>query len=363
MKYIKLDNFDQDIACIALGVNKTGSKINATTDSEQKRISFYHEAMDLGVNTFDTAELYGGGYSEEILGKALLGRRSKAIICTKFNAQNSKSDKLQTSLENSLKRLKTDYIDFYIAHWPNPNVPIPELVYTLQQLQLQGKIKAFGISNAVSSEIRKFNSCCKGELFAVENEYNLIEREADEQILPFCSVNKCLFFAYSPLLAGKPITINKEIQLILEKYKCTIHQLYLAWVNRPGRPLISIIRTTNISHLQENIAAMQIALAPEDIETIESYFNVTKETVSLDKIVLDDRSYLNLQDAINNEKDLIPSPQLLSERLQHGLCLPPLKLYKQDGKYRIQDDQYINEVRKYWAHRINNETSIKAYIQ
>ena len=318
MKYIKLDNFDQDIACIALGVNKTGSKINATTDSEQKRISFYHEAMDLGVNTFDTAELYGGGYSEEILGKALLGRRSKAIICTKFNAQNSKSDKLQTSLENSLKRLKTDYIDFYIAHWPNPNVPIPELVYTLQQLQLQGKIKAFGISNAVSSEIRKFNSCCKGELFAVENEYNLIEREADEQILPFCSVNKCLFFAYSPLLAGKPITINKEIQ---------------------------------------------IALAPEDIETIESYFNVTKETVSLDKIVLDDRSYLNLQDAINNEKDLIPSPQLLSERLQHGLCLPPLKLYKQDGKYRIQDDQYINEVRKYWAHRINNETSIKAYIQ
>ena len=116
MKYVPIPSINESVSCIALGVNKTGDKKYNNKETENSRIDFYHKAIDMGVNLFDTAELYGGGYSEEVLGKALAnGYRNQIMICTKYNAKNSNREKLTTSLENSLKRLDTEYVDFYLA--------------------------------------------------------------------------------------------------------------------------------------------------------------------------------------------------------------------------------------------------------
>jgi aryl-alcohol dehydrogenase-like predicted oxidoreductase len=360
MKYIKIPEIDQEVSRLALGVNKTGNKNSSSISEERKRIYFYHKAMSLGINLFDTAELYGGGYSEEILGKALADRRSSALICSKFNARNSKKNKLKKSLEYSLKRLGTDYIDFYVAHWPNPNVPIEDIVESLNEFKKEGKIRAFGLSNAVYGEVNEFRVKNNNNFFIVENEYNIVERSVEKKILPMCYDNNCLFMAYSPLVQGRRFSDNKEINELNKKYSCTTQQLMLYWTNR--KEIVSIVRTFNTEHLQDNVGTLNMKVDPADIKILENIFNTKKAIVDIADIEIDNRCYSNVSDAIENKKDLIPSPLLLSERIRSNYKLPPLRVTKVNDKYRILDDFYSAEIKKYWASKICNEDKIEVYI-
>tara|TARA_R110002012_G_scaffold315603_1_gene529586 strand:- start:23133 stop:24230 length:1098 start_codon:yes stop_codon:yes gene_type:complete len=360
MNLIRLDKLGENVSQLALGVNKTGTKENNNHDTEKNRILFYHEAMSLGVNLFDTAELYGGGYSEEILGKALRDRRHDAIICSKFNARNSDRNNLQLSLENSLKRLNTDYIDFYLSHWPNPTIPLQELVDSLATFQEQGKIRAFGIGNAVFSEIKDLHAKNKGNFFVVENEFNLLERQSLEDTIPFCQKNNHLFMAYSPFLQGKTVKFNDSLNYLIEKHNCTRHQLMLSWVFQKN--VVSIVRTLNIDHLRDNISSMEINLSSDDLCVLEDSLGPKKVLIDIDQVKIDDRAYLTCEEAIDNKIDLIPSPALLSKRVGNNFSLPPLRTFFRNGKYEIIDDYYFSEIKKYWAWKICNKKEIEAYV-
>lgn len=363
MKYLSVPSIGERVSCIALGVNKTGDKRNSSKETEKSRIAFYHKAIDMGVNFFDTAELYGGGYSEEVLGKALSnGYRNQIMICTKYNAKNSTREKLTISLENSLKRLNTEYVDFYLAHWPNPNVPFDDLLKTLETFKNSGKIRAYGLSNATAVEIQQFNEQNNGNFFVIENEYNLIDRGAEEEILPFVEDNNCLFLAYSPLIQGRVLKTDQEVDSLCEKYNCSLQQLFLAWIHQKN--MVSLVRTMNESHLEDNISALNIKLEQSDQEILSATLSVSKTEVDVDLIEIDDRSYSNIHDAILNRDQLIPSPLLLSQRLDKDFKFSPLRLVKNGDTYRILDDFYMSEIKKFWAWKMSRHHSkkIEAYV-
>ena len=346
MKYLSVPTIGERISCIALGVNKTGDKRYSNEETEKSRIAFYHKAIDMGVNFFDTAELYGGGYSEEVLGKALSNKdRNQIMICTKYNASNSTREKLTTALENSLKRLNTEYVDFYLAHWPNPNVPFGDLIETLETFKNSGKIRAYGLSNATATEIQQFNEHNNGNFFVIENEYNLVDRGVEEEILPFIEDNNCLFLAYSPLVQGKILKTSQEVESRCKKYNCSLQQLFLAWIHQKN--MVSLVRTMNESHLEDNIAALDIKLEPSDQKILEAAFSTPKTEIDIDLIEIGDRPYSTIHDAILNLDQLIPSPLLLSQRLDKGFKFSPLRLIRNGDTYRILDDFYMSEIKKF----------------
>ena len=355
--------FEKGVSQIALGVNKTGNKDSVNSKSfEKERVYFYHEAMSLGVNFFDTAELYGGGYSEELLGLALRGRRHENVVCTKFNARNSSKEQLRLSLEGSLKRLNTDYIDIYLAHWVSPYVPVGELIELLNRFVDEGKILNYGIGNATDLEVKDFYFKNNSKPLVVENEYNLLEQDAKRDIIPFCRKNNCLFMSYSPFLQGTKIEFNQNVDKIKSRHNCTINQLMLAWVAK--QDVISVVRTLNLKHLQDNIDALKIDLSPHELKTISDCFSVHTEIINIEDVDYDNKDcgYFSREDAIENKLDLIPSPKLLSERVKKGFELPPLRTKYKDGKYHILKDFYFSEIKKFWAWKLTNRKNIKVYV-
>lgn len=179
---------------------------------EADSIATVHAALDYGVNFFDTAESYGDGISEEVLGKALVGRRDKAIVATKVSPHNALPATLRAHLEASLRRLQTDYVDLYIIHWPLQGHPLAPTLASLDDLKQEGKIRAIGVSNfgpqnlaeALETGIRIDANQCG---------YNLITRAVEYEVLPICRANKISLTAYMPLmqgiLAGKWATVDE----------------------------------------------------------------------------------------------------------------------------------------------------------
>ena len=363
MKFIKVPGIDKPASRIALGVNKTGNKDGDSSMLEADRIAFCHKAMDLGVNLFDTAELYGGGYSEEILGKALSGnRRHAALICTKFNARNSKKEKIKNSIDNSLRRLNTDYLDLYLAHWVNPDVPLGEIVESLRGFKKEGKIRSYGISNVSDSEVNDFYHLNDKKPFVVENEYNLANREIEKKILPSTQRNGCLFMSYSPLLQGARFSQSKEVRQLTVKYDCTLQQLFLAWIHRLD--IISTVRTTNINHLLDNIHSLNVTLDLQDQKRLEKATSIKKILIDIDSIEIGKKPYASIEEAILNSQDLIPSPMLLSKRLDNDCMFSPLKVVPCYEGYRILEGFHMSEIKKVWAWKLskNKDRKIEAFV-
>jgi len=167
--------------------------------NEKGAIAAVHEALEYGYNFFDTAEEYGAGRSEEMLGKALVGRRDRAIISTKLSPQYQ--GMAREHLEASLRRLRTDYVDVYHIHWPNHRRPVAQVLKAFQQFKNEGKIRAIGVSN--------FGPIDLGEALATgvqidvnQMHYNLLSRAIEYEILPMCQANQISVTAYMPLMQG-----------------------------------------------------------------------------------------------------------------------------------------------------------------
>ena len=177
-----------------------------TTDShwgtrdEEDSIAAMRAALDAGVNFFDTAEAYGEGNSEKLLGKALAGRRDQVVIATKMRPDSMKPEQIAPACERSLQRLGTDHIDLYQTHWADPQVPLAETWGALQELKQQGKVRAIGVCNA---GVGHLNEVTTVELPATNQlPYNLLWRMIEREILPKCREMKIPVLAYSPLMHG-----------------------------------------------------------------------------------------------------------------------------------------------------------------
>jgi len=200
MRYGKLGTTDISISVIAMGCWAFAGGQEWGPQDDEDSIAAVHCAMDSGVNFFDTAEGYGDGRSESVLGKALAGRRHKAVIATKASANHLSRTELPKACERSLERLNTDYIDLYQIHWPNWEIPISETVEALDKLRTAGKVRAIGVCNygmADLSDLLTAGHCETDQL-----PYSLLWRATEYEALPTCVDNDIGVLCYTPLAQG-----------------------------------------------------------------------------------------------------------------------------------------------------------------
>ena len=273
---------------------------------EVASISTIHHALDLGINFFDTAEIYGPFTNEALLGKALRDRRARAVIATKFayefDAQgyptqlNSRPEHLVKSLDGSLKRLGVDYIDLWYQHRVDPRVPIEETVGAMAEQIKAGKVRHLGLSEASVSTIRRAHAVYP--ITALQTEYSLWERHVEVETLPTLRELGIGFVAYSPLGRGfltgqarqaedyptgdyrrldpryqadnftRNQAVVKVLKQIAERKSATPAQIALAWLLHQGQDVVPIPGTKRQTYLEENAAAATLILSPEEVATL-----------------------------------------------------------------------------------------------
>ncbi|MEA3334878.1 MAG: aldo/keto reductase [Chloroflexota bacterium] len=198
MNYKKLGHTDILVSPVALGCWGFVQDFHWGAQENAQSIATVYAALDAGINFFDTAEAYGDGRSEEVLGRALAGRRHQAVVASKVNGENLAPADLRRSCEASLRRLGTDYLDLYQIHWPNLAIPLAETMGELQELQAEGKIRAIGVSNfavAGMQEVLPLGSIGSNQL-----PYNLLWRAIEFDIQPICQQRGVGILCYSPLM-------------------------------------------------------------------------------------------------------------------------------------------------------------------
>ena len=210
MDFVHISGTEIETSRIALGTWAIGGWMWGGTE-EQQAVNTIRTALDLGINLIDTAPVYGFGKSEELVGRALAeyGKRDQVIIATKAGLEwddkgrvvrNSSRQQILREIGDSLRRLRTDYIDIYQIHWPDPATPFEETVETMQDLYKKGKIKAIGVSNHTPQQMDAFKM--SSVLHTSQPPYNLFERKIEDDILPYCIDNNITTLVYGPLCRG-----------------------------------------------------------------------------------------------------------------------------------------------------------------
>ena len=208
MEFTEIYGTDIRASRIGLGTWAIGGWMWGGPD-DNAAISTLHRALDEGITLIDTAPAYGQGHSEEVVGRALKGRRSGAIIATKVALEwdeaknvrrNASAKRIRKEIEDSLRRLETDYVDIYQVHWPDPATPIEETALAMQSLFDAGKIRAVGVSNFSPEQMDEFRKFAR--LHTVQPPYNLLERDAERDVLPYARENKISSLTYGALCRG-----------------------------------------------------------------------------------------------------------------------------------------------------------------
>jgi len=295
-----------------------GGYFNRDNSTEIELLTTLRLALDQGMTFVDTAEVYAGGHSEELVGKACEGRRQEIYLATKVSPEHLHKSDLIASAEASLGRLRTDYIDLYQIHWPNPQVPIEETMGAIESLVGSGKIRHIGLSNFSLKGMRDAQSCLNKEtLAAVQVEYNLFDRSIESALLPYCQEQGISVIAYSPLdqghICGGPAR-RAMLEPIAERYHCTVAQLALAWLVRQTG-VLAIPKAFKVAHVISNAAASDIELSAEDVSIINKITAGNLVEVPVNSIrVVDDASgqrnvYCNVEEARANIYGFSPSPK------------------------------------------------------
>ncbi len=283
------------------------SEFYGTADDETS-IKLIQEAVARGLNFFDSADMYGPFTNEELLGKALKGRRQQAVIATKFgfvrddkggyHGISGRPDYIRAACEASLRRLQVEYIDLYYQHRVDPTVPIEETVGAMADLVHTGKVRFIGLSEAAPATIRR--AYREHPITALQSEYSLWSRDPEREHFAVCRELGIAFVAYSPLGRGfltgtirdfenlaagdfrrnsprfmgenfqRNLAVVDAVGKIAEQRGCTAAQVALAWVLAQGEHLIPIPGTTKLARLEENIGASTLVLTAEELAALEA---------------------------------------------------------------------------------------------
>ena len=375
MKYKKLKKTTSRIPVIGQGTMGIGGYLSKDTTSDDRDVRALRLGIKLGVTFIDTAEGYGAGHSEELVGEAIKGIREKVFIATKFSPENSSYQKVLRSAEESIRRLKTNYIDLYQVHWPNPKIPIEETITAMEDLVKQGKVRYIGVSNFSLGQMKEAQKALRqNKLFSTEMEYNLFDRFIEKDILPYCEKEKIITIAYSPLDQGRIVSDEenklKVLRSVAQKYGKTVSQIVLNWlVSHPT--VIAIPKATEESYIKENALAADFEMSKEDFDEIDRIY--TRETIyvpvqeiNVSIIGQGDRKvYQTLTEALENKLNFVPSPADLAQYIKNHPKeeIKPVRLILvQDSKFKY--DLIEGRVR-YWAWVIahKGEKPIPAYIR
>jgi diketogulonate reductase-like aldo/keto reductase len=228
--------------------------------------------IELGMSLIDTAEMYGEGGAEEIVGEAIQGQRSDIFIVTKVYPHNASREKLPKACERSLKRLRVDAIDLYLLHWRERTPPLQETVDTFENLHAAGKIKRWGVSNFDVEDMEELFSLKNGRDCAANQVlYNLENREIEFDLLPQSQTTKIPIMAYSPVGHSGKLLRNSTLKKIAQSHDATPAQIALAWVLRQPR-LIAIPKASTEAHVRDNAASLTLKLTKEDLAELDKEF-------------------------------------------------------------------------------------------
>ncbi|MDP3859527.1 MAG: aldo/keto reductase [Stagnimonas sp.] len=306
MKYISIGGIE--VSRIGLGAMSMTSYYNIGEGSESESIHCIHRALDLGVTHIDTAEIYGPYTNEELVGKALKGRRDKVVLATKFGlvshatggpgVLNSRPDNIRTAVEGSLKRLGTDHIDLYYQHRVDTNTPIEDTIGALAELVKAGKIRYIGLSEAGPATIRRAHAV--HPITALQTEYSLWSRDPEATLLPLLRELGIGFVPYSPLGHGfltgqlqspeqladddwrktnprftpdnfkKNLLIVEAVKAVASEVDATPAQVALAWLLAQGDDIAPIPGTKRVARVEENTAADSIRLSTAQINQLNN---------------------------------------------------------------------------------------------
>jgi aryl-alcohol dehydrogenase-like predicted oxidoreductase len=311
MKFKKLGNTEEQLSAIGLGC--MGMSFAYGPTDEQESINTLHRALDLGVNFWDTADMYANGENEKLISKVLVPNRDKIFIATKFGFRfkdgkashsgapgtyfDGSPEWIRKAVDLSLQRLKIDTIDLYYAHRVDPNVPVEETVGAMAELVKAGKVKYIGLSEASAESIRKANKI--HPITALQSEYSILTKDVEKEILQTIRELGISLVPYSPLARGLFTNIydvqnlgDDDFRKSLPRYQQEYlenntklaneinefaaskgvkgTQLALAWVLNQGEDIIPIPGTKRIKYLEENIAAVNIDLSQSDLDTIDA---------------------------------------------------------------------------------------------
>jgi len=238
--------------------------------------------LDLGLALIDTAEMYGDGASEKLVGEAIAGRRDEVFLVSKVLPSNASRSGTIVACERSLKRLGTDRIDLYLLHWRG-RTPFAETIAAFEALQDAGKIRHWGVSNMDVDDMNEIARASGGDAMSTNQIlYNLTRRGIEYDLLPQAQARDLPLMAYSPIEQGR-LTEYPEIEDIAEKHGATSAQIALAWVLRqPG--VIAIPKASTLSHVQENRAALEVKLTAEDLAKLDEVFPAPSGPESLEML-------------------------------------------------------------------------------
>ncbi len=299
----------KELVVSALGLGCMGMSGVYGAADEVESIDTIHKSIDLGCTFLDTADAYGSGHNETLVGKAIKDRRDKVIIATKFGLGNihkgganipvnGRPEYVRSACEASLKRLGVETIDLYYQHRVDPTVPIEDTIGTMAELVKEGKVRFLGLSEASGATIRRAHAV--HPISALQSEYSLWSRDVEDHILATCRELNIGFVPWSPLGRGfltgdlktfedlaaddwrrqsprfqgenfqRNLDLVSQVRALAHQKDCTSAQLAIAWLLQQGNDLVPIPGTKRVSYLLENLGALEIELTAADLQTIDT---------------------------------------------------------------------------------------------
>ncbi len=298
----QLGNGGPTVSALGLGCMGMSEFYGDADDNES--IAVVHRALDLGVNFLDTADMYGSGANERLVGRAIAGRRDEVVLATKFGIDrtggglsiNNRPEYVRTACDASLRRLGVDHVDLYYMHRRDPQVPIEETVGAMAELVHAGKVRHLGLSEVGAATLRRAGTV--HPISALQSEYSLFTRGLEAEILPTARELDVALVAYSPISRGllggvtadqvgaddfranlprftgeagvHNAQLVERVRGIAAEVGCTPAQLALAWLLSRGRDVIPIPGTKRLRYLEENVAAADITLTADQLTALET---------------------------------------------------------------------------------------------